>query len=55
LGNGIDPKLVSRMHVGAIQEVVRHWILNPDWGDVDQIVDDFFRLSFNQEPPQIDN
>ncbi len=52
LMDGVRPEIAARLYVVAIMELLETWGGNPDLGDRDQIVDEFFRFIFNQPPPR---
>ncbi|MFN8371821.1 MAG: TetR/AcrR family transcriptional regulator [Anaerolineae bacterium] len=52
LMEGVRPQIAARLYVAAIMELLDYWGRNPDAGDVDTLVDEFFRFIFNQPPPK---
>lgn len=51
---GITPELLARMDMNLMGMVVRTLKQGGEFSDAKQLVDDHFRLIFNQEPPNIE-
>lgn len=52
LMDGVRPEIAARLYVAAIMELLEYWGRNPELGDVDTLVDEFFTFIFNQAPPR---
>jgi AcrR family transcriptional regulator len=52
LMDDVRPEIAARLYVAALMELLEHWGRNPDLGDRDQILDEFFRFIFKQPPPR---
>jgi AcrR family transcriptional regulator len=52
LMEGVRPEIAARLYVTAIMELLEHWGRNPELGDTDALVDEFFVFIFNQAPPK---
>lgn len=52
LMEGVRPEIAARLYVVAIMELLEYWGRNPELGDVDTLVDEFFTFIFNQGPPR---
>ena len=53
LMEGVRPAIAARLYVVAIMELLQHWGRNPDLGDSEALVDEFFIFIFNQPPPKM--
>ncbi len=54
LMDGVRPEIAARLYVVALMELLEYWGRNPDLGDADKLVDEFFSFIFNQVPPKHD-
>lgn len=52
LMEGVRPEIAARLYVAALMELLEFWGRNPDIGDADSLVDEFYRFIFNQPPPK---
>jgi AcrR family transcriptional regulator len=52
LMEGVRPEIAARLYVVAIMDLLEYWARNPDLGDADTLVDEFFTFIFNQPPPK---
>jgi len=49
---GVRPEIAARLYVVGLMELLEHWGRNPDLGDIESLVDEFFIFIFNQPPPK---
>jgi AcrR family transcriptional regulator len=52
LMDGVRPEIAARLYVVAIMELLDYWGRNPEAGDAETLVDEFFRFIFKQPPPK---
>lgn len=52
LMEGVRPEIAARLYVTCLMELLEHWGNNPELGDQDALVDEFFTFIFNQPPPK---
>lgn len=52
LMEGVRPEVAARLYVTALMELLVFWGRNPDLGDIDTMVDEFYTFMFNQPPPK---
>lgn len=49
---GVRPEIAARLYVVSIMELLEYWGRNPQLGDLDTLVDEFYIFIFNQAPPK---
>jgi len=52
LMEGVRPEIAARLYVAAFMELLDYWGSQPDAGDYESLVDEFFIFIFNQAPPK---
>lgn len=52
LMDGVRPEIAARLYVAAFMELLQYWGQNPEIGDAESLVDEFFVFIFKQDPPR---
>jgi AcrR family transcriptional regulator len=52
LMDGVRPEIAARLYVASIMELLEHWGRNPEIGDSEILLDEFFTFIFKQAPPE---
>ena len=48
----IRPEIAARLYVSSLMELLEHWARNPELGDSQSLIDEFFVFIFRQSPPK---
>lgn len=52
LMEGVRPEIAARLYVTALMEMLEHWGRNPQLGDTEAMVNEFYCFIYNQSPPK---